>query len=122
MLLNEANRPLSECIRCATCDGYPCLVHAKSDADVVAVRPLLDQSNVTLLVNAEVERLETDPSGRTVTRVQVNRDGSQEFYEGDIVVISAGAANSARILLRSASDQHPSGLANGSDQVGRNYM
>jgi hypothetical protein len=50
------------------------------------VRPLLDQPNVTLLVNAEVERLETDPAGRTVTRVQVNRDGSQEFYEGDIVV------------------------------------
>ena len=122
ILLNEADRPLSACIRCATCDGYPCLVHAKSDADVIAVRPLLDQPNVTLLVNAEVERLDTDPSGRTVTRVQVTRDGKQEFYEGDIVVVSAGAANSARILLRSASDQHPAGLANGSDQVGRNYM
>ncbi len=122
ILLNEADRPLSACIRCATCDGYPCLVHAKSDADIIAVRPLLDQSNVTLLVNAEVERLDTDASGRTVTRVQVNRNGSQEFYEGDIVVISAGAANSAKILLRSASDQHPAGLANGSDQVGRNYM
>ena len=122
ILLNEANRALSACIRCATCDGYPCLVHAKSDADVIAVRPLLDQPNVTLLVNAEVERLETDASGRTVTRVQVNRNGSQEFYEGDVVVISAGAANSAKILLRSASDQHPGGLANGSDQVGRNYM
>ena len=122
ILLDEADRPLSACIRCATCDGYPCLVHAKSDADIIAVRPLLDQPNVTLLVNAEVERLDTDPSGRTVTRVQVTRDGKQEFYEGDIVVVSAGAANSARILLRSASDQHPAGLGNGSDQVGRNYM
>ena len=83
ILLNEANRPLSECIRCATCDGYPCLVHAKADADVIAVRPLLDQPNVTLLVNAEVQRLETDPSGRTVSRVQVNREGSQEFYEAE---------------------------------------
>ena len=45
------------------------------------LRPLLDQPNVTLLVNAEVERLETDPSGRAVRRVQVNREGSQEFYE-----------------------------------------
>ena len=122
ILLNEADRPLSACVRCAWCDGYPCLVHAKADADTIAVRPLLDQPNVTLLVNAEVERLETDPSGRTISRVQVNREGSQEFYEGDIVVISAGAANSAKILLRSASDQHPAGLANGSDQVGRNYM
>ena len=75
ILLNEANRPLSACVRCAWCYGYPCLVHAKADADVIAVRPLLNQPNVTLLVNAEVERLETDPAGRTVSRVQVNREG-----------------------------------------------
>jgi choline dehydrogenase-like flavoprotein len=59
ILLDEANRPASQCIRCAWCDGYPCLVHAKSDAEVIAVRPLLDQPNVTLLVNAEVKRLGT---------------------------------------------------------------
>ena len=73
-------------------------------------------------MNAEVERLDTDPSGRAVTGVVVSRDGREEVYSGDIVVVCAGAANSARILLRSASDTHPSGLANGSDQVGRNYM
>ena len=86
------------------------------------MRPVLDRPNVTLLVNAEVQRLETDASGATVTSVVVSRDGATETYSGDVVVISAGAANSARILLRSASDRHPSGLANGSDQVGRNYM
>jgi choline dehydrogenase-like flavoprotein len=122
ILLDEANRPASHCVRCTWCDGYPCLVHAKADADVIAVRPLLAQPNVTLLVNAEVDRLETDPSGRSVARVEVNRDGNHEVYEGDIVVVAAGAANSAKILLKSASDRHPAGLANGSDQVGRNYM
>jgi choline dehydrogenase-like flavoprotein len=122
VLLDEANRPKSACIRCNTCDGYPCLVHAKSDAEVIGVRPVLGQDNVTLLVNAEVQRLETDPAGRSVTSVVVSRDGATETYEGDIVVVCAGAANSARILLRSASDAHPRGLANGSDQVGRNYM
>jgi choline dehydrogenase-like flavoprotein len=122
ILLDEARRPASQCIRCTWCDGYPCLVHAKADADVIAVRPLLDQPNVTLLVNAEVQRLETEPSGRNVTSVVVSRDGSQETYEADIVAVAAGAANSARILLESASDRHPDGLANGSGQVGRNYM
>jgi choline dehydrogenase-like flavoprotein len=122
ILLNEADRPRSVCIRCATCDGYPCLVHAKSDADVIAVRPILGRDNVTLVCGAEVTRLETDESGRTVTAVVVSRDGNREAYRGDIVVISAGAANSAKILLNSASDKHPNGLANGSDQVGRNYM
>jgi choline dehydrogenase-like flavoprotein len=122
ILLNEAERPRSTCIRCAWCDGYPCMVHAKSDAEVIAVRPLLDRPNVTLVTHAEVTKLETDPSGRTVTGVVVSRDGQREVYTGDIVAVSAGAANSAKILLNSANDQHPGGLANGSDQVGRNYM
>ena len=71
ILLDEARRPASACIRCATCDGFPCLVHAKSDAEVIAVRPLLDNPNVTLLTSAEVVRLETSPSGREVTGVVV---------------------------------------------------
>jgi choline dehydrogenase-like flavoprotein len=80
--------------------------------------------NVTLVRNAEVIRLETDASGRAVTGVVVDRggDGKEEVYRADIVVLAAGAANTAKILLRSASDAHPAGLANGSDQVGRNYM
>ena len=122
ILLDEANRPASTCIRCATCDGYPCLVHAKSDAEVIAVRPLLGQPNVTLLTGAEVVRLETDPGGATVTGVVVNRSGEQEIYAASIVVLSAGAAGSARILLASATGRHPAGLANSSGQVGRNYM
>lgn len=122
ILLNEARRPESTCIRCAWCDGYPCLVHAKADAEVIAVRPLLDRPNVTVLTGAEVTKLETGDSGHTVTGVVVSRDGNREVYTGDIVAVSAGAANSAKILLNSASDAHPHGLANGSDQVGRNYM
>jgi choline dehydrogenase-like flavoprotein len=122
ILLNEADPVRSTCIRCATCDGYPCLVHAKSDAEVIAVRPLLDLPNVTLLTDCQVVRFTTDPSGRSVTEVVASRGGQREVFTGDVVVLSAGAANSARILLASASDRHPNGLANGSDQVGRNYM
>lgn len=122
ILLDEADRAKSACIRCTWCDGYPCLVHAKADAETIAVRPLLDQPNVTLLVNAEVTKLETDAGGHTVTRVIANRGGQQEVYESDIIVLSAGASNSAKLLLASANDEHPNGLANGSDQVGRNYM
>jgi len=122
ILLNEANRPASKCIRCAWCDGYPCLVHAKSDAEVIAVRPVLGRPNLTLLTGAEVTKLETDPAGRAVTGVVVSRGGERAVYRGDIVAVCAGAANSAKLLLNSASDTHPRGLANGSDQVGRNYM
>ncbi len=122
ILLDERNRHSSTCIRCDTCDGFPCLVHAKADAEVTCVRPALKHSNLTLITNAQVDRLKTNPSGREVTEVVVERNGATESYKGSIVVISAGAANSARILLRSANDKHPGGLGNGSDQVGRNYM
>src|SRR5207237_4986192 len=72
--------------------------------------------------HAKVERLETDDTGRTVTTVVVDRNGTRETYNGDVVVVSCGAVNSAALLLRSASDQHPNGLANSSDVVGRHYM
>jgi choline dehydrogenase-like flavoprotein len=122
ILLDEVERARSTCIRCTWCDGYPCMVHAKSDAETIAVRPILDHPNVTLLVGAEVTKLETDDTGRQVTGIVVSRKGATERYEADIVVLSAGAANSAKVLLSSANARHPNGLANGSDQVGRNYM
>jgi choline dehydrogenase-like flavoprotein len=120
--LNEANMPYSICVRCPTCDGFPCLVHAKSDAEVLGVRPALEHPNVTLLTNAKATKLETDEPGTSVTGVVVERDGGTERYAGDIVVVACGAANTAKLLLQSATDKHPNGLANGSDQVGRNYM
>src|SRR5262245_7523797 len=122
IMLDESNPAFSACIRCRNCDGFPCLVHAKSDAEVLGVRPALEHPNVTLLTNAEVTRLETNDAGTTVTEVVVARNGSEERYAADVVVVSCGAANSAKLLLRSANDRHPNGLANGSDQVGRNYM
>ena len=122
ILLDEAEPARSTCIRCTWCDGYPCLVHAKSDAETIAVRPALASPNVTLLVNAEVVQLDTNPAGTSVSKVVVARAGQREEYSADVVVVAAGAANSARILLRSANDKHSHGLANGSDQVGRNYM
>jgi choline dehydrogenase-like flavoprotein len=120
--LAEHDRPNSACVRCATCDGFPCLVHAKSDAEVLGVRPALTHPNVELVTNAEVVGLQTNADGTSVTEVVVDRGGATETYTGDIVVVSCGAANSARLLLASASDAHPAGLANGSDMVGRNYM
>jgi choline dehydrogenase-like flavoprotein len=104
------------------CDGFPCVVQAKSDAEMLGVRPALEHPNVTLLTNAQAVKLETNGGGSVVTGVVVEREGETETYSGDIVVVACGAANSAALLLRSASDTHPNGLANGSDQVGRNYM
>jgi choline dehydrogenase-like flavoprotein len=120
--LDENDRENSACVRCDTCDGFPCLVDAKSDAHVRCVRPALRRPGVALLTEAYVERLETDDSGRVVKRVVVVRDGRTETYEADLFVVACGAVNTAALLLRSRNDAHPRGLANKSGVVGRHYM
>jgi choline dehydrogenase-like flavoprotein len=110
------------CIRCKTCDGFPCKVLAKADADVCAVRPALENPNARLWTNAYATRLLTDSSGKRVIAVEIEQDGSPIQVQADLFVVSCGAVNSAALLLRSANAAHPRGLANSSDQVGRNYM
>ncbi len=126
ILLNEKDgeaTPTSICIRCDAFDGFPCLLNGKADAQVMCVDPALAaHPNLSLLTGAYVSKLETDVSGKIVTDVVVMRNGEEERYSADIVVVACGALSSALLLLRSANDKHPNGLANGSDQVGRNYM
>ena len=122
VMLDESAPRISRCIRCDTCDGYPCLLDAKADAQVCGVDPALQQSNVTLLTRTRVDRLVTDATGRRVTRVLASRDGEAIELSAHLVVVSCGAINSAALLLRSANDRHPGGLANSSDIVGRHYM
>ncbi len=113
----------SVCIRCDRVDGFPCLVNAKSDAQIICVDPALEYDNVELVTNAHVLRLETDHTGRTVNKVVTTvEDGSTVEFSADVVVVAAGAVNSAVLLLASANDQHPDGLANSSGVVGRHYM
>jgi choline dehydrogenase-like flavoprotein len=126
ILLDEKDgqvTPTSTCIRCDAFDGFPCLLNGKADAQVMCVDPAIAAyPNFTLLTQAYVTRLETDDSGRTVTGVHVQHKGEAVRFSADIVVSACGALSSALLLLRSANDKHPNGLANGSDQVGRNYM
>ena len=122
IMLDERNRRASACIRCGTCDGFPCLVGAKSDSETCGINAAVAHSNVTLMTGALVKRLETSGDGRRVTAAIVEHAGSTERFTADVIVVAAGAINSAALLLRSASDKHPRGLANGSDVVGRHYM
>ena len=120
--LDESSPRTSACIRCATCDGYPCLIAAKSDAEVMCVTPAVSEGRITLLTNTRVTQLETSSSGREVTRVHAETEHGSAVFTADVVVVSCGAINSAALLLRSANERHPAGLANGSGVVGRHYM
>ncbi len=121
--LDESDPEAGRCVRCDRFDGFPCLTDGKADAHVCCVRPALAaHDNLTLLTHAKVLRLECNATGSAVSRVHVDRRGAPETYSADIVVVSCGATNSAALLLKSADDTHPRGLANSSDVVGRHYM
>ena len=107
------------CVRCNTCDGFPCRLGAKGDAETRLIDPVLSHETVSLRTEAQVARLLVDGSGRRVVAAELV-DGSR--VRGDLFVLAAGAVNSAAILLRSAHATHPRGLANASGTVGRHYM
>jgi choline dehydrogenase-like flavoprotein len=110
------------CVLCNTCNSFPCKIHAKSDAEVCGIEPALESTNVTLWTNARATRLLTDPTGKKVEAVEVVRNGETIRVEAPVFVVSCGAVNSAALLLQSANDKHPNGLANSSGLVGKRYM
>lgn len=125
ILLDEKDGKVSRfspCIRCSAFDGFPCIVNGKADAHIICIEPALKFPNVTLMTNTLVTRLETDVTGSVITKVHAEQNGEPVSFSADIVVVACGAINSAALLLRSANNKHQRGLANGSDQVGRNYM
>ena len=89
---------------------------------MLCVRPALEHPDVTLKTHSKVSGSRPTRPAATVTGVVVDRRGATETYSADVVVVSCGAAESPALLLRSANDRHPNGLANSSDVVGRNYM
>lgn len=119
---NDQDPAHSLCIRCDTCDGFPCLVDAKSDAQHMGIEPALKHPNVHLWTQAKAMRILTDASGKRATEVELERHGETLRVRGRLIVVAGGAIHSAALLLRSKSVQHPNGLANSSDLVGRHYM
>src|SRR5687768_5566745 len=115
-------RPGGACIRSPTCDGFPCPRGAKSDAETCGIDPALATGNARLATGVRVRRIVTDATGRRVRQVVADGANGSVRVSGRKFVIAAGAVNSAALLLASADENHPRGLANGSDLVGRNFM
>ncbi len=111
-----------DCIRCRTCDGFPCKLGAKGDAETRGVDPALATGNARLITGYRVLHIATDYTGRNVTHLIAEGPSGQVQIRGRKFVLAAGAVNSAALLLASAGGKHPSGLANSTGLVGRNFM
>jgi len=120
--LDDTARSTSACIRCDTCDGFPCPVKGKSDSEVICIEPALKWPNVELVRGAKALRLLTAANSREVSAVEVELEGRIERFTASVFVVACGAINSAALLLRSRSPRHRDGLGNSSGLVGRHYM
>lgn len=103
-------------------DGFPDLTDSKADGQVICLRPALMNKNVTLMTHAYVDKLITDASGEKVVAAVAIINGEKIKFSADLFIVACGAVNSAALFLRSANEKYPAGLANSSDQVGRNLM
>ncbi|MBZ9757074.1 GMC family oxidoreductase [Mesorhizobium sp. ESP6-5] len=107
-------------------DAFPNTGQGKMDAQTAPLAAALNDPNIKLETGAYVEYLETAPDGKTVSAVHYRQSGELKKLSPKLVILSAGAVNSAVILLRSPSPSNGKGggkgLANRSDQVGRNFM
>ncbi|ANF49275.1 dehydrogenase [Chryseobacterium glaciei] len=103
-------------------DGFPDAAERKGDAHLCSLAKALEYPNVELMVNTKVLRLNTNEEGTKITEIVVEENGETKTLTSDLVILSAGAINSAALLLESKSEKFLNGLANSSDQVGRNYM
>ncbi|MFM7444178.1 MAG: GMC family oxidoreductase N-terminal domain-containing protein, partial [Tabrizicola sp.] len=99
-------------------DAFPDTTGGKMDAETSALKAALAHPNVQLRTKAMVTRLRTGADGR-ISGVEL---AGGEVLTADTVVLAAGAVQTAALLLASANADHPQGLANRSDQVGRNFM
>jgi choline dehydrogenase-like flavoprotein len=120
--LPQDDNPNEPPVMLSNFDGFPDPTESKADSWTVALKPALATGKVTLIKRAFVEKLETDHKGYSIKKAIAVVNGVREEFRADVFILAAGAINSAALLLRSGNDRHPNGLANGSDQVGRNLM
>jgi choline dehydrogenase-like flavoprotein len=103
-------------------DAHPNSFDGKMDAETTALAYALQHKTVKLQTKSRVTRLETSADGSRIETVHYEHMGEAKSVSPKLVILAAGAVQSSVLLLRSANDRFKSGLANSSDQVGRNFM
>jgi len=121
-ILSKPFNGRSPCMHCGHCMWFGCEVGAKSST-LAAMIPLAEASgHCEIRDRSAVFRIETDEDGRASEVMYYDKDGNERSQKAQAVIVSANGAETARLLLLSANERNPDGLANSSGFVGRNLM
>ena len=104
-----------------TWDAFPNTCGGKMDAETCGLRFALSHENVELRTGCRVTKLLSDEVGQ-ITKIVLRQGDDTQTLAAPLIVLAAGAVQTAALLLASANDNCPTGLANRSDQVGRNFL
>ena len=119
ILTKPINKERGACFYCAQC-GRACKVYADFSSSSVLIKPAIATGNVDLVVNAMARAVTTNTNGLATGVSYVSKDDMQEYQvQGKVVVLAASACESARLMLNSTSAQHPNGIGNSSNVVGK---
>ncbi len=119
ILTKKLNDDRGVCFYCRQC-SRSCRVYADFSSSSVFIIPGVDGGRIDLYVNSMVRTVTTNDEGLATGVSYINKEDRMEYeLKGKTVVLGASACSSARILLNSKSKQHPNGLGNSSDVVGR---
>jgi len=110
------------CVHCQHCVGFACPTDAKNGTQNTLITRALATGRCRVETSAMAERIETDGAGRVTGVTYWNVGGERVTASSEVVIVSAGAIETARLLLNSLSDAHPSGLGNAHDNVGRSLQ
>jgi choline dehydrogenase-like flavoprotein len=119
MLTKKINDERGVCFYCSQC-SRGCTVHADFSSSSVLVKPAMKTGNLDVITNAMAREVLTTKEGLAAGVSYVNKDDLREYeLRAKVVILAASACESARLLLNSKSEAHPSGLANSSQVVGK---
>jgi len=110
------------CIRCRTCDGYPCKIDAKNDADIAALRPALQAGGIRLLRNTQVDSIQAASQGTVITGLSCTHHGRPLQVRAPRVVLACGSVRTALLMQDSRATGYENGIGNHHGEVGRHYM
>ncbi|MDH7942365.1 GMC family oxidoreductase [Pseudohongiella sp. SYSU M77423] len=121
-ILSQPHNGRPACTHCGFCNGFGCEMNAKSSTMIAMIPQALASGNCELRTGCTAARIDTDDTGRVREVVYWEADGTEQAQRAKAVVLCANGAETPRLLLLSASNRFPDGLANSSGMVGKNLM
>ena len=121
-IISKQKNHRNPCYYSNYCGSYPCSSGAKGSSRASLIKDALLTNNVTIIPNAFVVKLNTDKNKKIESATYILKNGQKKELKAKLFVVAAQAVETSRLLLNSKDENFPSGVANNSGNVGKNFL